>query len=1076
MSAPCRPTCVAAALTMLWLSTAIADEPPPPDAVPITFSGVVELERPDVVTLLPICRNLIIAWVCQDGHVIRKGDPVIICDTKYLQREAAVKEYEWHTAVAQLEREELRLQSELATLQEEERTLEAELGVTQAALNRARHVDEDQVALLKAEHERDAQRAADLRRDLKAREELFALGELAAEELTQARLATVKAENTTRLSRLKWKRTSVRIDDLEVAKLELAEQKLLMQLGRHEAVGAKASADAPKRGMARRIEALERQIERERGKNQAALDRARKEHHDAVRDAFDCTPLSFVEVLDPETKQPVRRFTFRPSDAEAPEGYVVDDGSEFDAERGHGWDRDLRQSVHLRDKGEPLQQGVALVRGRAVWRCELPDGEYLLRLGMGDAVDWHGPLVRRDGQVLFWVDHLKEPQVVEQTITITGGQLALVCGDELEKVMRAPGDGVAWPQPWLSIGRRIGWDAWPLAYFCPPEKYKVQALVRQDMVGLLKAIPIADADDAEDADASGEADETESGDQTSPTTQADSAATQPDEVSTTQPAAADEPSDGQSLASLRIAAARQSVTTSDVEMVTGSGLNFNGQVCLIDTTPVKITRGAPMWWWGDEPEGQDLIARQVYIKPDAEDVTKLRLGETVTCRVWIQPGPDMHVLPVHMVAEGQKRFVVTLADDRREVEVEGFRVGQHFFVTGGWTDDTPITAPVGVVAEQRDQRRRFNGQVVAGERVDVGIPHYWGRIKEMVDDGSYVEKDQQIITLYNPKLEVERDKIKEQKVKAEQEYLVAIEQRRVKTVQAQVEHSEKVIDERRARLELRVLTEKDPIQLATARSSAGQAELEAKHRSESYRLYRDSGKLRAAEVETARVLAARAEAAQQRAHIDQVAAMHQSDWLAVSDAHGVWLDTVDALSLREIALRIVRKEEKVSRMKSELSFQQAMEGGWRERVFDRIKDIKAPACGRIFYLTGWNDQARARTKIKKDFVVWGGLPIAQILDMSQLGMEAELPEDLYDQIVKGTEVMVGFAEYPGVEVTGVIDEIGKSFYRPEDEMDTAHGDRAVSLRRVFEITVRFSPPARVADRLVPGTKGYVYLP
>jgi hypothetical protein len=128
--------------------------------------------------------------------------------------------------------------------------------------------------------------------------------------------------------------------------------------------------------------------------------------------------------------------------------------------------------------------------------------------------------------------------------------------------------------------------------------------------------------------------------------------------------------------------------------------------------------------------------------------------------------------------------------------------------------------------------------------------------------------------------------------------------------------------------------------------------------------------------------------------------------------------------------------------------------------------------GHHFYKTGWNDQAHTVTKIGKDFLVWGGLAIAEILDMSQLAMEIELPEGMYARIEKGDRVDVGFDHYPGVLVPGIVERVGRSFKVPEDMRDTRHGEQTVSMNRVFTAVVRYSPPGELADELVPGTKGF----
>ena len=440
---------VLAAAQLSAPSGAMAAAAPDDRAASITFTGVVQIDRPDVVSINALCKDQMIAWMCRDGEAVAKGDPILVFDTSILQKRVAMEECDLRIAEASLQSQELRLAAELQSLKEESNALQADLAVARAALEKARRVDADQVALLRAEYERAAQRADDQQRVLETQQSLADLGELAADELATARLATRKAENDARLARLKWQRETDRIDDVAVAQLELEVRALLMKLGSDPAQPQPDEESTEpaeqKRGIARRIEALERKVESERAKNKAALDRARKELHEAVRDAFDHTALNFVEILGAESEEPVRRICFGKAGVKPPEHYLLDDGSPFDAERGYGWDRDMREWARRRDSGEPLQTGVVLVRNQATWRCALPDGEYRLRLGVGDAVDWHGPLVRHEGRVLFSVDKIETRQVVEQTVTVRDGELALVCGDKWDKAQRAPEDGVAGP-------------------------------------------------------------------------------------------------------------------------------------------------------------------------------------------------------------------------------------------------------------------------------------------------------------------------------------------------------------------------------------------------------------------------------------------------------------------------------------------------------------------------------------------------------------------------------------------------------------------------------------------------------
>lgn len=1025
----------------------------PAGSVPLTFNGVVDIDRPDVLGITPVCRRLTVAWMCQDGQHVRKGEPIVLYDASVHQRQVPLKALETRRAEAERQRQNLRLEIDMTALEEEKAKLESELAVVRASLAKARNGDADRVALSRAEHELSVQKAAAERRALARKKALHELGEISNDEWVAAQLQMQEAEHEQRLSLARWEHLEKRVETLKVAQLELKQLELLEALGR-DVVGEAAAAET--RGIERRIEALRRRIESERAKNQAALDRATKAWHHAVRDGYDHTPLNFIEIFaartpaeaepaieagaapQPAGEEAIRRIAFGPQGRPLPEGYELDAGLPFDEARGFGWDRDLQNAAHDRPKGAGLTGAVILIRAESIWKCALPNGDYRVRIGVGDAFDWHGAIIRHFDRVVWVADKVETPQVVEVDLTVHDGALALTIADGHEKAMRAPADGVARPQPWLRVGRTIRWNSWPLVYFCDPQKFKVSALVRQDDVALLK---VAGAEDAERG--------------------------------------TDVPGEGAQLATLRIAMARQRVATPSVAITTPGGARLAGEVSSIGNDAVELARGAAVWYWGDEKRGKDMIARQVMITPgDTErgKLAALKIGETVRCTAWIEPRDGMFAVAAHLVSQSGPRHFATIAATGERREIEGFRAGRSFVVIGGLERAVSLAMPTRALDHQRSRADTFAGEVVPGKRVQVGIAEGWGRIKDMVDDGSRVEKGQQIIRLYNPWIDNNREQLVEDKIKAQQEYLVAVEARRVKTVQAQLEHNEKVISEREARLTLRELEEQDPLPLAKAQATWDAAERVRQVQADRYSRYQSLADVAPAELESARVEALKARLRAVRAQVEHVAALRHKDWLDIDKAGRTWLDRVDALSLRETALGIVRREDRVARMVAELQLQRAMEGNRWERRFERIKIVKAPASGRIFYLTGWNDHLRARTKIMKDFFVWRGLPIAEVLDMSELGMEVELPESEYGRAKVGDEAVVGFDAFPGVEMDGRVHEIGNMFFVPEDQEDSEHGEQPVSLTRVFRVEVRFTPPPQLADEFVPGTRGTVQLP
>lgn len=1039
-------------------------------SVKVAFRGVVHIAREDVLGLNPPARRLIAQWLCRSGQHLVRGERIVVFDASEVRRAEALKRFDVEIARIQLERDNLQLATRLEEIRSEKMSLESERRVVLTALARARKPDQQKNDLLRAEYDRQRLHVGKLEREVELNRRRFELGELAEEKIVEMEHGITKAKANAEVQRLRWRKAVDDIDVHAVAKLVLQEEALSMKIGRP--AGESAVPARPASGLHKRIEVLQAQLASARKKNESALDRARKEHHELDRDGWDVTPVRFLEVVPNGEETPIVRVVFQPEELHVPDGCRVDAGAPMDASREYGWDRDMRENLRAREHNDPKARGVMLVRNAATWRLSVATGLYDIRIGLGDTVDWQGCMVGHEGRTIFVERHLKEPVTVAKTVAVTDGTLSLRFGHPWGKAMVAPDDGAVRLQRWLHVGQRFRWTNWPIAYFTDPGKYKVEALVHQDVVPLLKvgAMPeeelLPDADPQidvilgiDDMESRGIAEDEEFFDDfptDSTTIDVDGPVTRP--VATLD----------------SVAEAKRAMASSGVTMVDAAGQIFEGVVGSIGTTAVEMTRTRPGWFGGDEKRGKDLVARKVLIDLRERDASLLHLGETVSCEMRFECGREMRVVPSHLVVEGTSRSLAVDGDGRR-IELEGFRLGDSFILTNG-ADEVELSVPMEINIDEVTTERRLPGEIMAGKYQEVGIAESWGRIKTLIDDGSWVQKGQKIITLYNPELESQKEEIKEARIKAKQNYLVAMETRRLKTVEAEIEHNAKVVVERTARVEIMEREKVDTVLVARAEAGLGIARAEAQRETQRVAKMRAMRGASGVELRTAEIRRHRAAIRHMAAEVAHVAALRQHDWVALLGARRVGLDAADALSLRAMALQMLRKEELVSRLAAELALQRAMEGNGRQRRFERIRIVKAPSPGRLFYLTGWNDHTESRTKITKDFLVWGGMPIAQILDMSALGMEAEVPEELYDQIDMVTPVQVGFSQYPGQRIDAAIDRIGKSFFVPKELKDMRHGQQAVNTRRVFTLSVQFAPPVEMADRLTPGTKGFIYFP
>lgn len=1004
------------------------------------FEGVVHADRADIESLLPWCPDLVVAWRSEHGRRVERGAPILLFDTSIIRRKAMELEQEMRVQRATAEQESLSLRAQLEELRDRRDVLLGDLAVTEAEIRRVGRVDPLQAGLLKAEWDGVRLRQADAERELALKQALYDGGELSEVELTEARLACARVGGEVSVAELRWKEALSRVDSLAVTLLELKRMNLRMELGQEwrgtGLVSVATGGAGEKRGIEKRIEALERE-KAEKEKNSAlALARVEKNLHEAVRNAYEHTPVNFVEIAAGTNEFTLRRVVFRAGPVGAPAGYEVDTGAVFEAGCGYGWNTDLVARAVTRETGAPVERGAVLVRGLADWRCELPRGSYRVRIGLGDEKDWHHAMVRvreADGgwRLLAHEPHLKKRVVVEAGVEVGDAGLLLRFGDGFGKSIRAPRDGVALLQPWAEVGMTVWWNDWPVAFLADADKFKIKATVHQDQIPLLRK-------------------------------KADGGAGVGASIGESESAA---------LRALRV---RQGVAASRVEVSGANGLRATGEVVDIGTAAVRLDR-AGLRWQADAGENRrEFVAREVLLGLAPEQARLFRLGEVVDCSVRVSSVPGALGLPVDLVIQrGTRTFVRT--ESGAELAVHGFRVGSFFFVSDGVSVTQRLVRPLGVESDSGPSGRRFPGRVIAGERVQVALPAYWGRIREMVPDGAYVTNGQALISLYNPDLDANRDKLEDQKAKARQEFIVAAETRRVKSLEAMRRHDEKLVAERRARTAIRKAEERDRIVVAQADAEWAAARVVAEWRRGRLARLRALAGTSRAELAAEQVAAELAEGQLERARLRQVAALRQQDMMATHAARADWLDAVDALGFRDQELQLVRREESVSRTVGKLRLDSAMEGGYGERTFERIRNIKANGTGRLFYQKGWNDQTLAVTKIGKDFVVWGGMTIAEILDMGKLAMEVEVPEELYREIRQGCELLVGFDQYPGVVVTGLVARVGKSFATPQDVRDESHGEQAAQLRRVFTAEVRYSPPRSLAEELVPDTRGSAWL-
>ncbi|MBA2482157.1 MAG: HlyD family efflux transporter periplasmic adaptor subunit [Planctomycetes bacterium] len=1004
--------------------------PPAPHEVEFGFSGESQADRDRVTAINAGASEMVVSWMTPNGAQLEKGDRMMEFDTGIISRTVPVLAADLEAEERRLVVGDLRMDSQMHDLVDEQESLRGELASCRAAIASASTVDTGRIAMLKAAFDLALLRADAAEGALERARVLHQGGQSSDQDLAASEQAAALARIDCRVPELVWKRAEGRVDTFTIDRLRLRERQLRAQLGLDD-----EDRVLPDEGINARIAAARKQQLRQHDSNALQRDKISLNHHVALRDAFDHTPIDWIEI----TGAVSLKVNFQPRDAQTPAGFLPDTGGAFDEARGYGWLEDATADMRANAADGKPGSSLALVQKQNTWRAGIPDGVYHVKIGLGDRVDWDGAVVRLASglgptrganhesaqQGALFVSrriNAKEFPTAEADIAVVDGRLDVIVGDTCDRAVRAPDRGLAVHREWMRVGSRTHSPSSPVTYFMDPRHVSVRARIHQDLVPLVRA--------------------------------------------KSAPVVAD------SGPTVTAEAAQRRLATAQVAVRTPGGDRLIGDIKAVSNQPVALSRAPQAWTEGNR--SRDLVANEVEIAFAPEDAAKLRAGEEVSCLCRITLPTGMVALPAHLVAMVDNRSWVQESGARSPREVTAFRIGTKTVVLAGVAPGVrliPPDDPTSAISE-----RSIPGRVKAGTRTPVVLSKSWGRIKDMVEDGARVTKGDVLITLVNPSLEDQVLSLEQDKKKANHAYQLAAETRQVKSVQAGIDHKSKVLTEKLAHLALSEALEIDP--LVTARADAvtersrllaedSARRLEASQALQKY----DQNRFAVAVTE-----AARAEISARAAALDQAAAARDRDWFALRERVHAWQDALNELSMREAAFALARTEEQVAALTAKLRLAQALEGNWAERQFNEVKQMRAPATGRLFYKAGWNDQANTTSKYQRDFPVWGGQPIAEILDMSQLSFEAEFPESLYRLVKEGMAVSVRFPQFNNRRLEGTVGTIGKAFTRPSEGRDTDERGGSIAIDRVFTVTVSFATPPELQDVLVPGTKGALVLP
>lgn len=1003
--------------------------PAVPLPLEISFAGEVVPDTARRETLLPYSTKCSIAWLAMPGGRVEAGDPIVVFDTAPIA--VGIPDLDARVTVAErtLARDVLAQQNAMAALEDIRGELEVELQVEDATIAALMHPEPARLALLKSMVEQIDRQVQDLERQVRRLEPLHEAGLVSGVEMQDRRDRLTRLRFNRRGPQAEFDRFNAGPDAVQLAFRQSKRAAILAKLGRDD-----QGRVLPQAGILARIAALQAQGEREKATNRLELEQARRNRHRAERDVRDHTPLQGIEIQSLAAGAAVRRWTFAPVGTPPVPDWTMDHGACFDAQRGHGWAHDMTSRFVSRHQKPELGAGIALLSDRAAWRVALPDGEYRITLTLGDEREWDGAVARlrlknRDLPAFYVAKRIeaKQRRTAATVAMVQGGFLELVFGGAEGKALRAPRDGVVTIPSWIRLGAKVVEDDWPVAYFNDPRQFQVRGRVLQSLGGFLAPKLIAGPSPALNLD--------------------------PQAVSRIA-----------TLTALRAWSA-----TNEAQIVTRDGRCFSAAV--VQRSSQAVTANATTDWGRADP--LDRIANEVLLQPPEDQARHLVFGEQVTVQARPRLGTGMTVVPSWLVARRDGRCWIRRAGMPAE-EVVGMSAGGRVALSVTLAPGTrlePASAPVADTATVPS----FPGEVVADLRTPITVPYYWGRIADMAEEGSTVTAGQVVIRLVNPELERSREDRQQEKSATRERYLLSNDKRRVQTLEGEEKVRLQRVDEVVSRVEVVKTQQRDPVAEARAAArfdDAGVARSMAERRQSALAATLGTPP---AKIATAQRQEQQAACDARSAAIAQASAQRSVDWLAHQSALSTWDEARSLLDLREGRMLLAARQEQIAAQTAALGLTAALDRNREERIFENIRQLRTPVGGRIFFLTGWDDQTGGPAKFRHDMVVWGGVTVAEVLDLSRLRVRCELPEDRLNRVKPGQALTVVLPQLGGRRIVGTVSEVGRCLLPPR-EAAADRGTGRVIAERAFTVTVAFQPPADLKDVLIPGTKAMVEVP
>lgn len=127
--------------------------------------------------------------------------------------------------------------------------------------------------------------------------------------------------------------------------------------------------------------------------------------------------------------------------------------------------------------------------------------------------------------------------------------------------------------------------------------------------------------------------------------------------------------------------------------------------------------------------------------------------------------------------------------------------------------------------------------------------------------------------------------------------------------------------------------------------------------------------------------------------------------------------------------------------------------------------VKAPADGMVLYTDHWNE----RRKLQVGDVVWGGLPVVTLPDLTEMEVVAQVNEVDGPKISVGNQTRIKLDSYPNGEITGTVKDISQTAAKASWQAKAKVFTIVVSLDRT--LTDKMKPGMSAMITVLTGTVG-----